>query len=118
MTEVSFLVVGGGIGGLATALAVARTGFDVRVLERAPEFAEIGAGLQLAPNATRVLRQLGVLDQLLDVGVRPERLVLRSAVDGTELTSLDLGEQFQDRFGGVYVVLHRADLLDGLLEAC
>ena len=81
------LVVGGGIGGLTTALAVARDGHQVRVLEKAAQFAELGAGLQLAPNATRVLARLGVLDRVLDVGVRPRRLLLRSAVTAAELTA-------------------------------
>lgn len=116
VTEV--LIVGGGIGGLTTALCLADMGCTVRVLERADEFAEIGAGLQLAPNATRVLDRLGVLDRVVALGVLPRRLVLRDAIDGGELTMLDLGEGFRRRYGGSYVVLHRSDLLTVLVEAC
>jgi 2-polyprenyl-6-methoxyphenol hydroxylase-like FAD-dependent oxidoreductase len=113
-----FIVVGGGIGGLAAALALARYGRQVRVLERAPEFTEVGAGIQLAPNATRVLRAWGLLESVLDVGIRPRRLVLSDAISGGELTSMDLGQAFLDRYGAPYVVLHRSDLLQILLEAC
>ncbi|HEX4832613.1 MAG TPA: FAD-dependent monooxygenase [Trebonia sp.] len=117
MTAQKVLIAGGGIGGLGAALAVGRRGFDVTVLERAPEFVEIGAGLQLAPNATRVLKGLGVLDSVLDVGVLPDRLVLASAVSGDELTSLDL-RGFDELYGGPYVVIHRSDLLSILHQAC
>jgi 3-hydroxybenzoate 6-monooxygenase len=112
------LVVGGGIGGLTAALALARGGHRVRVLERAAEFAELGAGLQLAPNATRVLARLGVLDEVVSAGVLPMRLVLRSAMTAQELTALDLGAAFTDRYGTPYVVLHRSDLLAILFDAC
>ena len=112
------LVVGGGIGGLSAALALARAGVPVRVLERAAQFAELGAGLQLAPNATRVLARLGVLDQVLAAGILPRRLVLRSAVTADELTALDLAETFGDRYRAPYVVLHRSDLLTILHDAC
>ena len=112
------IVVGGGIGGLATALATARTGRPVRVLERAPGFAELGAGIQLAPNATRLLAEWGLLDQIIEAGVLPRRLVIGSAVTGRELTSLEVGEDFRNRYGGPYVVLHRGDLLDILLGGC
>ncbi|MFI6299988.1 FAD-dependent monooxygenase [Nonomuraea sp. NPDC050790] len=112
------LVAGGGIGGLATALACARAGRRVRVLERSGEFAEIGAGLQLAPNATRILDRLGVLERVVAAGVLPERLVFNDALTGDRLTHLDLGERFRRRYGGPYVVLHRSDLLDILLAAC
>ncbi|MGH3319036.1 MAG: FAD-dependent monooxygenase [Streptosporangiaceae bacterium] len=112
------LTVGGGIAGLATALTVARAGLTVRVLEQSSSFAEIGAGIELAPNATRVLRRLGLLEQVVAAGVTPRRLVLMSAVSGAELSSLDLGERFRARYGAPYVVCSRNDLLTALLEAC
>jgi salicylate hydroxylase len=112
------LVVGGGIGGLAAALAMARGGMRVRVLERSKEFAELGAGLQLAPNATRVLDRLGLLEQLMEVGVLPRRLLFRNALTGKPLTSFDLTDGFRERYGAPYVVLHRSDLLSILVEAC
>jgi 3-hydroxybenzoate 6-monooxygenase len=111
------LVVGGGIGGLSTALAVARTGRRVRVLEQAPAFAEIGAGLQLAPNATRILDRLGVLGKVVRAGVLPDSLVFRNAVTGRTLTRVRFDEAFRERFGGPYVLVHRSDLLDILVEA-
>ncbi|MCL6592537.1 MAG: FAD-dependent monooxygenase, partial [Alicyclobacillus sp.] len=116
--EVPFLVAGGGIGGLATALAIAQTNRVVHVLEQRPEFGEIGAGLQLGPNATRVLKALGVMDKILEYAVLPQRLVLLDAVQGHELSALDLGEAFLARYGAPYIVMHRADLLNVLLEAC
>ncbi|MFC5993613.1 FAD-dependent monooxygenase [Pseudonocardia hispaniensis] len=112
------VVVGGGIGGLATALACAQAGRPVRVLERADEFGEIGAGLQLAPNATRILDRLGVLGRVIDAGVLPQRLVFNDALTGRRLTHLDLGPAFRRRYGGPYVVVHRSDLLEILLAAC
>jgi 3-hydroxybenzoate 6-monooxygenase len=111
------LVVGGGIGGLSTALAVARTGRPVRVLEQAPAFAEIGAGLQLAPNATRILDRLGVLGKVIRAGVLPESLVFRNAVSGRTLTRVRFDDAYRERYGGPYVLVHRSDLLDILVEA-
>lgn len=110
------IIVGGGIGGLNAALMLARRGVRVRVLERAPEFAEVGAGLQLAPNVTRLLDEVGVLEQILPLSVRPRRLVFRNARSGEELTHLDLADLHR-RYGGPYLVLHRSDLLDALLAA-
>jgi 3-hydroxybenzoate 6-monooxygenase len=114
----SVLVVGGGIGGLATALSVARHGRQVRVLERADEFGEIGAGLQLGPNASRALAALGVLDDIRPRAVAPRQAVMRDAIDGTVLTTLELGFEFEARYGYPYLVLHRVDLLDALLAKC
>jgi 3-hydroxybenzoate 6-monooxygenase len=111
------LVVGGGIGGLSAALSLAQRGGAVTVLERSKSFAEVGAGIQLAPNATRVLERLGVLEMILPVAVLPRRLVLADAIGARELTSLDLTD-FRARYGAPYLVLHRNDLLSALLEAC
>jgi 3-hydroxybenzoate 6-monooxygenase len=116
--RISFLVVGGGIGGLATALALSRTGRAVHLIERDDEFEEIGAGLQLAPNASRMLDRLGVLDQIAKSAIYPKRLVWKDAVSGNLLTAVNLGEPFQQRYGYRYIVMHRADLLSVLLEAC
>ena len=81
--EPDVIVVGGGIGGLSTAYALATAGRRVRVLEQSPAFGELGAGLQLAPNATRILREWGVLDEVVAAGVLPRRLVLKDALDGS-----------------------------------
>jgi salicylate hydroxylase len=117
-TKVPLLVVGGGIGGLATALSAARRGLRVHVLEQAAEFGEIGAGLQLGPNACRALAELGVLDDVLPRAVLPRAAVLRDAIGGRLLTRLDLSDGFRDRFGYPYLVMHRGDLLDVLLSHC
>jgi 2-polyprenyl-6-methoxyphenol hydroxylase-like FAD-dependent oxidoreductase len=90
----------------------------VRVLEQAPEFTEVGAGLQMAPNATRILREWGLLDEVLEAGVSPRRLVFKDAVDGRELTHLAFDQEFLQRYGAPYVVIHRSDLLSILQRAC
>lgn len=111
------VIVGGGIGGLANALALTQKGLRVRVLERAPEFGEVGAGLQIAPNCTRILAQWGVLDEVKSLGVLPQRLVMKDAVGGGELTALDLAD-VERRYGFPYMVIHRSDLHGTLLRAC
>jgi len=112
------LVVGGGIGGLASALSAARAGRHVRVVEQAPEFGEIGAGLQLGPNAMRAFDRLGVYDAVAGSAVFPSRGVFRDAINGSTLTVITFGETFEARYGYPYVVAHRRDVLDVLLAAC
>lgn len=116
--RVPFLIVGGGIGGLTTALALARRGYTAHVLEQATAFSEIGAGIQLAPNASSVLDDLGVLERIGAYAVYPKRMLLVDALSGETLTAADLGEPFLRAFRYPYVVMHRNDLLTILLEAC
>lgn len=118
LSSTDVLVVGGGMAGLAGALALKTNGADVTLVEVAPEFGEVGAGLQLAPNATRTLRRWGLLEKALDIGVQPKHLVFRDAVSGEELTRQTLGGDFEERYGAPYIVIHRSDLHRILLEAC
>ncbi|GAA1165014.1 3-hydroxybenzoate 6-hydroxylase [Ornithinimicrobium humiphilum] len=111
------LVVGGGIGGLSTALALGRAGLDVHLVEQAREFAEIGAGLQLGPNAVRAMDRLGVWEQVDAVAVRPRNGVIRDIDSGEVLTVIDFGQPFVDHYGYPYVVVHRHDLLEILVAA-
>jgi salicylate hydroxylase len=117
MTNPDVLVVGGGIGGLSAAFALARKGFNVRVLERSAEFGEVGAGMQIAPNCTRILRAYGLLGEAERLGVRPDSMLMKDAVDGTVLTSLDL-KDMEQRYGTPYIVIHRSDLHGMFLKAC
>ncbi|MGO4432435.1 FAD-dependent oxidoreductase [Paenarthrobacter sp. RAF9] len=112
------LVVGGGMAGLAGALALRENGANVTLVERAPEFGEVGAGLQMAPNASRVLKRWGLLEKALEIGVQPKHLVFRDAVTGEELTRQSLRGEFEERYGAPYVVIHRSDLHRVLLEGC
>jgi 3-hydroxybenzoate 6-monooxygenase len=112
------VVVGGGIGGLAAALAAAEAGRQAVVLEQASQFGEVGAGLQLGPNGMAVLNRFGLLEEISKVSVFPKRLVLKDVFTGKELVSLDLGEEFKQRYGAPYAVMHRSDLHRVLLEAC
>jgi salicylate hydroxylase len=111
------IVVGGGIGGLSAAFALARKGRSVRVLERSAEFGEVGAGIQVAPNCTRILNSYGLLDEAKALGVLPVSMVMKDALDGTVLTSLDL-KDMERRYGTPYMVIHRSDLHGLFLKAC
>ena len=111
------IVVGGGIGGLNAAYALTRKGLRVRVLERAKEFGEVGAGMQIAPNCTRILDDYGLLDEAKRLGVLPARMVMKDAVDASELTSLDLAD-VERKYGFPYMVIHRSDLHGIFLRAC
>jgi salicylate hydroxylase len=110
-------IVGAGIGGLTAALACHATGLDVRLFEQAPALDEVGAGLQLGANATRVLERLDVLDALLAVGVRPREVRLRAAVSGRQVAVRPLGATNDARYGAPYLHLHRADLQRVLADA-
>ena len=115
--SLQIVIAGGGIGGLAAALAASRAGCDVRLLERAAAFSEVGAGVQLGPNVTRVLNAWGLTDALRSVAAFPERLQVRSAEGGEVLGELPLGQGMATRYGAPYVTVHRADLHGLLLEA-
>jgi len=111
------IIAGGGIGGLAAALGLANRGFHCRVLEQAPEFKEVGAGIQLGPNSWRALRALGVEAAVKRLAVFPQALVMMDAVTAEQAVSIPLGG-FEQRFGAPYALIHRADLHSSLLEGC
>lgn len=111
------IVVGAGIGGLTATLSLRRAGHEVTLIERTARFTDIGGGIQLAPNATRVLRRLDLLDAVAAQAVRPSHLSFRTWSDGTEICRYLLGREAEDEFGAPYLVLHRADLHQALAAA-
>jgi salicylate hydroxylase len=111
-------VAGGGIGGLAAALALARRGHRVTVLERNDDFTELGAGIQLAPNAFHALDRLGVGDAVRDLAVFIGELRLMDGVTDETVTTMPLTGAYRGRYGNPYAVVHRTDLYRPLLEAC
>jgi salicylate hydroxylase len=113
----SILISGGGIGGLAAALACAQAGSQVELFERAAEFTEVGAGIQLGPNVVGVLHGWGLQDALARVAAFPERLQVRCAMSGSELGVSRLGQIAVARYGSPYVTIHRADMHALLLAA-
>lgn len=117
MKELPILVAGGGIAGLAAALSLARPGIHVRLFEQAPEFAEVGAGLQMSPNGVRALMALGAWEHVEDSCVIPAEIHMRDGRSGRLLQRITLGKRFEADFGAPYRVCHRADLLTGLLTA-
>ena len=110
-------IAGGGIGGLAAAIACDRAGCYVRVLEQGADYSEVGAGIQVGPNVTRILERWSVLPAVLRCAAQPEALVVRDAGDGRELGRLPFGSEFMRRYGAPYITLHRADLHQALLDA-
>src|SRR6266568_194538 len=112
------VIAGGGIGGLACALALAIKGFRVRVLEQAQEFGEIGAGIQLAPNAWSALDALGTGVLVKHDAVFIERLLMMDGVSGEKVIDIPLDEHFRERYGNPYAVTHRADIHRALLDGC
>ncbi len=115
---IPLLIIGGGIGGLTAALALAKKGLPVHLIEREQEFGEIGAGIQLAPNASKVLDHLGVLKEIERYAVYPQRIAWMNIFSGQHISSLELGEKFVKSYGYPYFVIHRSDLLATLLKAC
>ena len=111
------IVAGAGIGGLSAALAFAQQGIDCYLVERAPEIAEIGAGLQLGPNGFRAFRRLGIEREMDAISFRPEAIRLIDSVDDRELSRQTLGSAFEARFGHPYRVGYRADVQAVLLAA-
>jgi salicylate hydroxylase len=109
------VVAGAGIGGLCTALCLARVGWRVSLYEKAKVLDETGAGLQLSPNASAILRKLGVLERLAPFALAPEAIRIRRAQDGTTLARMPL-DGAEARWGAPYLVVHRADLQRALLE--
>src|ERR1700682_6218513 len=112
------LMVGGGLGGLTTALTLAQHGRAVRVLEGAPQFGAIGYGIQFGPNVFHVFERLGLSEQVMGIADFPKALLLMDALDGKELLRIPTGPSFRTRFKYPYIVVHRIDVHNVLLEAC
>ncbi|HUY04939.1 MAG TPA: 3-hydroxybenzoate 6-monooxygenase [Rhodocyclaceae bacterium] len=114
--QLPVIVAGGGIGGLAAALALVRRGFAVEVLEQAAEIGEIGAGIQLGPNAFHAFDALGIGDKARSRSVFTDEMVMHDALDETLVGRIPTGPEFRERFGNPYAVIHRADVHGSLLE--
>lgn len=118
MKDLPFIVAGGGIGGLATALALSKKGLPSHVLEAASDFREIGAGIQLGPNVFKMFELLGLTEPITDIAVFPDNLIMRDALSGELVTSIPVKGPFRERYKYPYAVIHRGDLHSVLLEAC
>ena len=114
--QLPVIVAGGGIGGLAAALALVRQGFTVKVLEQSPEIGEIGAGIQLGPNAFHAFDALGVGDKARSRAVFTDEMVMHDALDESLVGRIPTGEAFRQRCGNPYAVIHRVDVHLSLLE--
>src|SRR5688572_10025500 len=112
------LIVGGGIGGLGAALALARKGIASHVLEQAPKFEEIGAGIQLGPNVFRMFEVLGITGEMNKLAVFPQGLEFRDSMTGETFVTLPVDHRFYEKYHAPYAVVHRADMLDVIHEAC
>jgi salicylate hydroxylase len=113
---ISIGVVGAGIGGLAAALSLLRAGFDIHVFEQARALREVGAGIQVSPNASRILHRLGLADELAAMGVRPDAFHQRRWDDGRTLLRTPLGDTVVEAFSFPHYQMHRADLLNALIR--
>jgi 2-polyprenyl-6-methoxyphenol hydroxylase-like FAD-dependent oxidoreductase len=118
VSKLPVIVVGAGLGGAMTALALGRKGLDVLVLEEAEEFGVIGYGIQLGPNVFWMLDRLGIADAVLAKALRPKSIVMYDWIDGAVIARVPTGDSFIQRFKKPYVVIHRVDLHQVLLDAC
>jgi salicylate hydroxylase len=118
MADDPILIVGGGLGGLTTALALARRGHASRVLEGAAEFGAIGYGIQFGPNVFHVFDRLGVTERVMAVADSPPAVLMLDALSGKELVRIPTGASFRARFRYPYIIVHRIDLHNVLLDAC
>jgi 2-polyprenyl-6-methoxyphenol hydroxylase-like FAD-dependent oxidoreductase len=116
-TSPDIFVAGAGIGGLTAALALAARGCRVAIFEQAPQLEVVGAGIQLSPNATRILRDLGVAERLQPSAVVPDGLVVRSGASGQQIVRMPLGDDAERRHGAPYWMVHRGDLQAALVAA-
>jgi salicylate hydroxylase len=112
------LVVGGGLGGLTAALALAQRGRLVRVLEGAPQFGAIGYGIQFGPNVFHALDRIGVSEAVLETADSPPAVMMFDALNGREVTRVPTGPSFRSRFKYPYIIIHRIDLHNVMLDAC
>ncbi len=119
MSELPILIAGGGIGGFAAALALARKGRAVHLLEQAAELGEVGAGIQIGPNAFKMFEVLGITRAIGELAVFPRALIMRDALDGAQIVRMPVGSQaFRDRYAYPYGVIYRPDLHNVLIDAC
>lgn len=114
--DTPILIAGGGIGGFAAALALAKRGFKIKVLEQAPEIGEIGAGIQLGPNAFHAFDALGIGEIARGRAVYTDYMVMHDALDEYQVGRIETDENFIKRFGNPYAVIHRADIHSSLVE--
>jgi salicylate hydroxylase len=117
MTDLSIAIVGGGIGGTAATLSLLRAGFDVQLYEQASELREVGAGIQISPNASRILHRLGLADALAGMGVKPLAWHQRRWDDGRTLLRTPLAQAMENAFGSPHYQMHRADVLRTFVDA-
>lgn len=118
MQKQDFIIIGGGIGGLAAAYSLSRIGKRVTVLEQAPQFAEIGAGIQLGPNSYKMFQRLEMVEDVNAISAFPDHLMMRDSVTAEVVASIPAGEDFRRLFGFPYAVIHRADLHSAFLRRC
>ncbi len=117
-SERPILIAGGGLGGLSAALALGRKGFSVRVLEQAEKFAPIGYGIQLGPNVFPMFARLGVTEAVMREASIPKNILMLDALSGEEVTHIPTGDNFRARFTHPYIIIHREDIHQVLIDAC